>query len=106
MDAPLRKSVSIEGGIAAGIADLLKATSNGFTVKKDFVGDWYITITTDAEGLEPAPKTGRTAGFDFGLKDFSQPVSDGTKYQSPEFYKSTAKLIKRASRALSRKQKG
>ena len=75
------------------------------TVKKDFVGDWYITLITDAEGLEPVPKTGRTAGFDFGLKDFLT-CSDGTKYQSPEFYKSASKLIKRASRALSRKQKG
>ncbi len=75
------------------------------TVKKDAVGDWHITITTDAEGLEPAPKTGRTAGFDFGLKDFLT-YSDGTKYQSPEFYKSASKLIKRASLALSRKQKG
>ena len=75
------------------------------TVKKDFVGDWYITITTDAQGLEPASKTGETAGFDFGLKDFLT-CSDGTKYQSPEFYKSASILIKRASRALSRKQKG
>ncbi len=114
------------------------------TVKKDAVGDWHITITTDAEGLEPAPKTGKTAGFDFGLKDFLT-CSDGTKYQSPQFYKSASiveftinrthlrgrgnlaptglvalasalkcllnsklyyKLIKRASLALSRKQKG
>ena len=75
------------------------------TVKKDAVGDWHITITTDAEGLEPAPKTGKTAGFDFGLKDFLT-CSDGTKYQSPEFYKSASKLIRRASLALSRKQKG
>ncbi len=75
------------------------------TIKKDAVGDWYITITTDAEGLEPASKTGKTAGFDFGLKDFLT-CSDGTKYQSPEFYKSAAKQIKRASRALSQKQKG
>ncbi|RKU11171.1 transposase, partial [Candidatus Poribacteria bacterium] len=74
-------------------------------VKKDTIGDWSITITTDAEGLEPAPKTGETAGFDFGLKDFLT-CSDGTKYQSPEFYKSASILIKRASRALSRKQKG
>ena len=74
------------------------------TVKKDAVGDWYITITTDEKGLETTPKTGRTAGLDFGLKDFLT-CSDGTKYQSPEFYKSASKQIKCASRALSRKQK-
>ncbi|RKU36334.1 transposase [Candidatus Poribacteria bacterium] len=75
------------------------------TVKKDFVGDWYITITTDAQGLETVPKTGKTAGFDFGIKDFLT-CSDGTKYQSPEFYKSASTQTKRASQALSRKQKG
>ena len=75
------------------------------TVKKDAVGDWFITITTDTEGLEPAPKTGRTAGFDFGLKDFLT-CSDGTKYQSPEFYKESMKAIQKAYRGVSRKVKG
>jgi len=83
----------------------IEGTIKRVTIKKDAVGDWYITITTDAQGLEPAPKTGKTAGFDFGLKHFLT-CSDGTKYQSPEFHKTAATLIKRASRAVSRKQKG
>ena len=89
------------------------------TVKKDALGDWYITLTTDSERLEPEPKTGDAAGFDdviqgmnliysqikFGIKDFLT-CSDGTKYQSPEFYKRSANEVKRANRQLSRKKKG
>ena len=75
------------------------------TVKRDALGDWYITITTDSEGLTPEPKTGDAAGFDFGCKDFLT-CSDGTKYQSPEFYKQSANEVKRANRKLSTKQRG
>ena len=75
------------------------------TVKKDAIGDWYITLTTDYEGLEPEPKTGDAAGFDYGNKTFLT-CSDGTKYESPEFYKQSAKAIKQANRELSRKVKG
>ena len=75
------------------------------TVKKDRVGDWYVTFTTDDEGFTPEPKTGIAAGFDFGLKTFLT-CSDGTKYQAPEFYKSSIQAIKKAHRAVSRKVKG
>ena len=72
------------------------------TLKRDPLGDWYLTILTDDEGLEPALKTGRTAGFDFGLKTFLT-CSDSTKYNSPLFYKHSAKKVKQANRALSKK---
>ena len=75
------------------------------TVKRDALGDWYITVLTDDEGLTPEPKTGDAAGFDFGIKDFLV-CSDGTKYQSPEFYKQSANEVKRANREVSTKQRG
>ena len=71
------------------------------TAKRDALGDWYITVLTDAEGLEPEPKTGDAAGFDYGNKTFLT-CSDGTKYESPEFYKQSRKAIKQANRELSR----
>ena len=83
----------------------IQGTVKRVTVKKDVVGDWYITFTTDDEGLDPEAKTGIAAGFDFGLKTFLT-CSDGTKYQSPEFYKSSIKAIKKAHRSFSRKTKG
>ncbi len=91
------------------------------TVKRDTLGDFYITITTDNEGLIPEPRTGETAGitinsvvvhdevhnsrvdsYDFGLKTFLT-CSDGTKYESPLFYKRSATHVAKASRALSPK---
>ena len=75
------------------------------TIKKDVVGDWYITFVTDDKGLDPEAKTGSAAGFDFGLKTFLT-CSDGTQYQSPEFYKTTLNAVKKAHRAFSRKVKG
>ena len=63
---------------------------NRVTAKRDALGDWYISITTDSEGLTPEPKTGDAAGFDYGNKTFLT-CSDGTKYESPEFYKQSAK---------------
>ena len=75
------------------------------TAKRDALGDWYISVTTDDEGLDPKPKMGDAAGFDFGIKDFLV-CSDGTKYPSPEFYKQSAKKVKQANRELSRKVRG
>ena len=75
------------------------------TVKKDSVGDFYVTFTTDFASLEPEPKTGDTAGFDFGLKTLLT-CSDGMKYESPQFYRNGAKKIKQASRNLSCKVRG
>ena len=74
------------------------------TVKRDGLGDFYITITTDDEGLTPEPLTGETAGFDFGLKTFLT-CSDETKYESPLFYKRSARQIAKASRSLSKKKR-
>ena len=74
-------------------------------MKKDALGDWCITITTDYEGLEPEPKTGGAAGFDYGNKTFLT-CSDGTKYESPEFYKQSANAVRKANRQLSRKVRG
>ena len=55
--------------------------------------------------MAPDPRTGETAGFDFGLKTFLT-CSDGTKYESPQFYTQSQTDIARANRAVSRKKKG
>ena len=76
------------------------------TVKKDQVGDWFITIV--ARGKMPSkikPKTGKSAGFDFGCTTFLT-VSDGSEIKSPLFFKQSRKEIAKASRSVSRKVKG
>ena len=74
------------------------------TIKRDTVGDYYLTLV--CEGSEPSqklPLTGNEAGADFGSKTFLT-LSDGTKIESPQFYKQSLNAIRSAHKALSRKQ--
>ena len=92
------------------------------TVKKDNVGDFYLSFTTDYTSLEPEPKTGNVlrngrgdnevatdigwraetpanlshfrTGFDMGIKTLLT-CSNGRKYESPQFYRDGAKKVNR-----------
>ena len=76
------------------------------TVKRDPLGDIYICIVTDAETkLEDVPRTGKSVGYDFGLKTFLT-ASDGNDVQSPLFFRQSANKVKKASQGLSSKQRG
>ncbi len=76
------------------------------TIKRDRVGDLWICVCAKAESFEQRlVKTGKTAGFDFGLKTYLT-ASDGTKIQSPQFFKRNSRKVKKANRCLSHKQKG
>ena len=75
------------------------------TVKQDNVGDWFITILTDAEYSEDMLKTGTAAGHDFGLKTFLT-SSDGTREQAPEFFRRSLNNIARGNCRLSRCEYG
>ena len=75
------------------------------TIKRDAIGDIYITILTDY--VEPDLNrltTGKIAGFDFGLKRFLT-GSHGHDIDSPEFFKRSLNAIKRVNRNHSRKHK-
>ena len=72
------------------------------TIKRDTVGDVYITILTDHQ--EPdlnRVMTGKIAGFDFGLKRYLT-GHNGHDIESPQFFKHSLNAIKRANRAHSR----
>ncbi len=76
------------------------------TVKRDRVGDLWLCVVALAGGIKlDIAKTGKTAGFDFGLKTYLT-ASDGTQIQSPLFFSRNSRKVKRANRNLSRKQKG
>ena len=75
-------------------------------VKRDALGDFYIIVVTDfCEEPKERVKTGKIAGFDFGLKVFLT-SSDGNDIESPQFFKQNVKLLKKASKNLSSKQVG
>ena len=75
------------------------------TIKRDAVGDVYICILTDVEDIVlNQPMTGKSAGFDFGLKQYLT-ASDYNDVESPQFFKRSAKQIKQANRKHSKKHR-
>lgn len=76
------------------------------TIKRTPLGELFMVIVVDSSD-EPEIKftTGKIAGFDFGLKTFLT-CSDGTKIESPQFFKQSLNAIKKANRHHSRKLKG
>ena len=74
-------------------------------VRRDALGDVYITLTEEYSEVKPEPKTGKAEGFDMGIKDFLT-GSDGERYTSPLFYKQNADKLAKAQKVHSRKVKG
>ena len=74
------------------------------TIKRDNLGDLYIFVVTNAENFKIETRTGKSVGFDFGLKTFLT-ASDGRKISSPLFFAQNSKLIAKANKNLSRKVK-
>jgi len=75
------------------------------TVKRDALGDIYLYFVCETSENEVLVRTGKSVGFDFGLKIFLN-ASDGKDIAAPLFFKQNANAIKRANRNLSRKTKG
>ena len=75
------------------------------TVKRDALGDIYLYFVCETSENEVLARTGKSVGFDFGLKIFLN-ASDGRDIASPLFFKQNANAIKMANRNLSRKAKG
>ena len=89
---------------------IIEGKINTITVKRDSLGDIYLSVTTTLATINPRlPMTGNSAGFDFGLKQFLTssdeliPTSDLAMIRT--FLTNAAKLRK-AQQKLSRKQKG
>jgi len=77
------------------------------TVKRTPLGELFLFVVVDGAGSnEVTVKSGRTAGFDFGLKTFLTCSDPEHTVHSPQFLKQSLNELKRASRSLSRKRKG
>lgn len=76
------------------------------TVKRNVLGEFFLFMTVDAPITMGENRDTRTSvGMDFGLKTFLT-LSDGTRIESPEFFRKGMKDIRRANKALSGKKKG
>ncbi|MCF4968450.1 RNA-guided endonuclease InsQ/TnpB family protein [Nostoc sp. CMAA1605] len=92
----------------------IEGTVKTLTIKRTPLGELFMVVVVNAErsrGVDDGSKseveikTGKIAGFDFGLKAFLT-CSDGTKIDSPQFFKQSLNAITKASRQHSKKLKG
>ena len=85
------------------------------TIKRDNVGDWFITVTADQYGNSGTetqeeyhtnfPGFKKPIGIDLGLKALIT-TSDGDRIDPPRFLRKSEKKLKKAQRNLSRKKTG
>ena len=76
------------------------------TVRRDAIGDVYVTFSCEGvQQPEAAPKTGLSAGADFGLRTFLT-LSNGERIAAPQPLKARLRQLRKVQRVLSRKQTG
>jgi len=80
----------------------INGTIKTVTVKRNRLGDWYLVISVEIEQNEVLPRTGETAGLDFGLKYFLT-RDDGKRIESPLFFKQMKNEITKLCRSRSHK---
>jgi putative transposase len=75
------------------------------TVKRDTLGNLYLYFVVQEDvSQNHQPMTGKSAGFDFGLKVFLKP-SAGTDIESPLYFRQAMAELKLAQQNLARKVK-
>ncbi|WP_026104252.1 RNA-guided endonuclease TnpB family protein [Anabaena sp. PCC 7108] len=92
----------------------IEGTVKTLTIKRTSLGELFmVVVVDDCIKSEVEVKTGKIAGFDFGLKTFLTCFSsgdatrtDGTKIESPQFFKQSLNAVKKASKCHSKKLKG
>lgn len=82
----------------------LPSTPSTVTVVRDSAGRYFASFVVQADAPEVSPETMQEVGIDLGLGHFAI-LSDGTKIDSPRFLRRAEKRLKKAQRALSRKEK-
>ena len=84
----------------------LRGEVKRLSVKRSPLGEYYLCIVTDAEPKRYG-KThdGASVGIDFGLKTYLT-LSDGTVVENPQFLRNNLSSLRRASRRLSRSERG
>ncbi|MDJ0633845.1 MAG: transposase [Xenococcaceae cyanobacterium MO_188.B29] len=82
----------------------IKGKIKTVTIKRNPLGELFIFVVTDHIDHQVITMSGKSAGFDFGLKVFLS-CSDNTEVKSPLFLKQSLNDLKIASRQHSRKRK-
>ena len=80
------------------------AIPSTITVKLSPAGRWSVSLLVDVE-IEPLPKCSNEIGVDLGVTTLVA-LSDGEKIANPKGFNAKRRKLKKAQKALSRKQKG
>jgi putative transposase len=80
------------------------ATPSTITVKLSPSGRWSVSLLVDVE-IETLPKSDNQVGIDLGITSLLA-LSTGEKIANPKGFKAKYRKLRRAQKALSRKQKG
>ena len=83
----------------------IEGTVKTVTIKRDALGDIYLYFVCETTENAVLARTGKSVGYDFGLKRFLT-ASDGNDRKAPLFFKANAAAIRKAGKALSQKQNG
>ena len=83
----------------------INGTVKILTIKRDALGDIYLYFVCEAVENTVMARTGKSVGFDFGLKTFLT-SSDGMDIESPLFFMRNSNAIANANRRISRKKQG
>src|ERR671933_167814 len=84
----------------------IEGTVKTLTIKRTQLAELFMVVVVDSASTPIITfETSKIAGFDFGLKTFLT-CSEGFNIESPEFFKASLNLIRRASSQHSRKLKG
>lgn len=75
------------------------------TVKQNKLGEWFIYVVSDHTETAKQTRTGKSVGFDFGLKQFLT-GSDGSVFTMPLLFKRTLRELAKAHRNVSRAKRG
>lgn len=83
----------------------IKGKVKRLTIKRDCCGDIWFVVLTDWDDTKEMPRTGRAAGYDFGLKTFLT-RHDGNSILMPQFFKTNMRTLGKLQKRLAKKMKG
>lgn len=93
------------GTIRLRLSRPIEGTVKTVTLKRDRVGDWWVTFACDDVPEKPLPGTGESVGIDLGLKSFLA-TSDGDLVPNPRHLREAEAELRRAQRRVSRRKRG
>ena len=81
------------------------AEPSTITVKLEPSGRWTVSLLVDDQTIQPLPPIDKAVGLDAGITSLIT-TSDGEKIANPKHFAKGFKRLRKAQKALSRKQKG